>query len=68
MSLEATRAPKSADPRSVATRPEGYMAAARQLRSETIAAGAGSVLARIAEAIRSLLAPQQVALRRSRPV
>jgi hypothetical protein len=66
MSLEATRALKSAG--AARTQPQNYMAAARQLRSETIAAGAGSVLARTAEAIRNLLALQPVPLRRSRPV
>ena len=44
------------------------MAAARQLRSETITAGAATVLARTAEAIRNLVALHPAPLRRSRPV
>ena len=39
MSLKATRALQSTDPRAIAVRPEHYMVAARQLRSETITAG-----------------------------
>jgi len=68
MSLESTRALKSADAPVVAIRPERYMKAARRLRSETMSAGAGSVVARTAEAVRNLVALQPVPLRRSRPV
>ena len=68
MSLKATRALQSTDPRAIAVRPEHYMVAARQLRSETITAGAATVLARTAEAIRNLVALHPAPLRRSRPV
>lgn len=67
ISLEATRALKSAEAGATRTRPRNYMAAARQLRSATIAGGAGRVLARTAEAIRRLLVLHQVPLSRSRP-
>ena len=68
MSLKATRALQSTDPRAIAVRPEHYRVAARQLRSETITAGAATVLARTAEAIRNLVALHPAPLRRSRPV
>ena len=68
MSPEATRALKSTDAGATRTRPRNYMAAARQLRSETVAAGAGSVLARTAAAIRRLLVLHQIPLGRSRPL